>query len=80
MTEFEKKSHVIQFLHELFRGNYILEDFEDVSVLTVKRPFAQDPSGGLHIQFSVSGHYLGKNTKAIEWINPVLDEQKEGAS
>ena len=51
---------LLKFCRSLFEtGNLIETDFEDVSVMKVERPFVQDEAG-LHVQFTVSWHAIGK--------------------
>ena len=54
---------LLSFCRDLFDSNLTGTDFEDVSVQRVKRKFLQGLPSGLHIQFSVSWHAIGKTGK-----------------
>ncbi|MYE62395.1 MAG: hypothetical protein F4X29_03690 [Rhodothermaceae bacterium] len=75
--EFERKAQIIDFCRELFKtSNLIYSDFEDVNVIKVKRKFSQD-RGGVHVQFSVSWHLIGKaNPKTQETIHLLLPDDE----
>ena len=65
----------MQLCRELFceTSNLIGTDFEDASALSVKRHFVQgDGGGGVHVQFSVSYHAIGKTGKAAHDALEVL--------
>ena len=67
---------LLKLCRALFKtSNLIGSDFKDVSALRVKRAFAQD-SEGIHIQFSVSLHALGKSGKdAHDALEKLLPEK-----
>ena len=73
----DRKSQIIEFCRELFKtSNLIGSDFEDVNAIKVKRKFLQD-SRGVHIQFSVSRHLIGKaNLATQEIIHLILQEEE----
>ena len=65
---------LLKFCRSLFEtGNLNGTDFDDVSVMKVERPFMQDEAG-LHVQFTVSWHAIGKTGKdahdALEVLLP----------
>ena len=73
-----KKRAFKQFCREVFNtSNLIGTDFEDVSVLKVERPFVQDERG-LHVQFTVSWHAIGKMGKdAHDALEVLLPAEKK---
>ena len=67
---------LLKFCRSLFEtGNLIETDFEDVSVMKVERPFVQDEAG-LHVQFTVSWHAIGKTGKGAHDALEVLLPEK----
>ena len=58
----DKSQALITICRDLFNGNVIATDFDDVQVLPVtRRDFEQQPGGaGLNISFSVSWQAIGK--------------------
>ena len=70
---------LLEFCRGLFNtSNLIGSDFEDVSVLQVERRFAQDKAG-LHVQFTVSWHAIGKTGKdAHDALDALLPKEPGG--
>ena len=48
------------------RGKLMGSDFADIKAWKVERPFPQDDSGGVLIQFTISHHALGHISPAQE--------------
>ncbi len=71
----ERSAQFIKFCRGLFKtSNLIGLDFEDINVMKVERTFEQDDRG-VHVQFSVSRHLIGKaNEETSEALELLLQD------
>ena len=74
--DIEKTHAVMDFCRGLFNANLIGTDLEDIVATRVKRPFVQDSTTGVRIEFSVSDHMIGKlDGKTLDALSTLLGEK-----